>query len=143
MKVDIHVKISITPEEVLALKDKKEKVYVALEKVKAEVEKKQMLDEIVNRILSEAGIEVKEDKEEQEHCSNEDFKNYLKIRDEEPWKIFGITEEKYNAYKKMYGRLSNTETPKIGESAQWITAKTCSTLHEFIRAAEEFSFSFL
>lgn len=130
MKVDIHVKINIMPEELEALKEKNE-----------------MLRSIVNRIMdqveAEVASKVNEVEAEQEHCSNEDFMNYLKIRDEEPWKIFGITEEKYNAYKKMYGRLSNTESPKIGESAQWITAKTCSTLHEFIRAAEEFSFSFL
>lgn len=130
MKVDIHVKINIMPEELEALKEKNE-----------------MLRSIVNRIMdqveAEVASKVNEVEAEQEHCSNEDFMNYLKIRDEEPWKIFGITEEKYEAYKKMYGRLSNTESPKIGESAQWITAKTCSTLHEFIRAAEEFSFSFL
>lgn len=130
MKVDIHVKINIMPEELEALKEKNE-----------------MLRSIVNRIMdqveAEVASKVNEVEAEQEHCSNEDFMNYLKIRDEEPWKIFGITEEKYNAYKKMYGRLSNTESPKIGESAQWITAKTCSTLHEFIRAAEDFSFSFL
>lgn len=130
MKVDIHVKINIMPEELEALKEKNE-----------------MLRSIVNRIMDQVEAEVasktSEANEEQEHCSNEDFMNYLKVRDEEPWKIFGITEEKYEAYKKMYGRLSNTESPKIGESAQWITAKTCSTLHEFIRAAEDFSFSFL
>ena len=130
MKVDIHVKINIMPEELEALKEKNE-----------------MLRSIVNRIMdqveAEVASKVNEVEAEQEHCSNEDFMNYLKIRDEEPWKIFGITEEKYNAYKKMYGRLSNTESPKIGESAQWITAKTCSNLHEFIRAAEDFSFSFL
>ena len=130
MKVDIHVKINVMPEELEALKEKNE-----------------MLMSIVNRIMDQVEAEVasktSETNEEQEHCSNEDFMNYLKIRDEEPWKIFGITEEKYNAYKKMYDRLSNTEVPKIGESAQWITAKTSDTLHEFIRAAEDCSFSFL
>ena len=128
MKVDIHVKINVTPEEIKNLKEKNE-----------------MLMSIVNKIMDQVEAEVasKANEVEAEHCSNEDFMNYLKVRDEEPWKIFGITEEKYNAYKKMYGRLSNAEAPKIGESAQWITAKTCSTLHEFIRAAEDFSFSFL
>ena len=130
MKLDIHVKVSITPEEIKNLKEKNE-----------------MLMSIVNKIMDQVEAEVasktSEANEEQEHCSNEDFMNYLKVRDEEPWKIFGITEEKYEAYKKMYGRLSNADAPKIGESAQWITAKTCSTLHEFIRAAEDFSFSFL
>ena len=130
MKLSLTINIDITPEEIKNLKEKQE-----------------MLESIVNRIMDQVEAEVaskaSEANEEQEHCSNEDFMNYLKIRDEEPWKIFGITEEKYNAYKKMYGRLSNTESPKIGESAQWITAKTCSTLHEFIRAAEDFSFSFL
>lgn len=130
MKVDIHVKINVMPEELEALKEKNE-----------------MLMSIVNRIMDQVEAEVasktSEANEEQEHCSNEDFMNYLKIRDEKPWKIFGITEEKYNAYKKMYDRLSNTEVPKIGESAQWITAKTSDTLHEFIRAAEDCSFSFL
>lgn len=133
MKVDIHVKISITPEEVLALKDKKEKIYVALEKVKAEVEKKQMLDEIVNRILSEAGIEVKEDKEEQEHCSDEDFMNYLKIRDEEPWKIYGISEQQYHELKSAYSRLKNQARPKtISEGADWIAARTSETFRDFV-----------
>lgn len=129
MKVDIHVKINVMPEELEALKEKNE-----------------MLMSIVNRIMDQVEAEVasktSEANEEQEHCSNEDFMNYLKIRDEEPWKIFGITEEKYNAYKKMYGRLSNADSPKVGESAQWITAKTCNTLHEFIRVAEDYSFSF-
>ena len=130
MKLDIHVKVSVTPEELEALKEKKEKLM-------------SIVNKIMDQVEAEVASKASEANEEQEHCSNEDFMNYLKIRDEEPWKIFGITEEKYNAYKKMYGRLSNTESPKIGESAQWITAKTCSTLHEFIRAAEEFSFSFL
>lgn len=130
MKLDIHVKVSITPEEIKNLK-----------------EKQNMLMSIVNKIMDQVEAEVaskaSEVEAEQEHCTSEDVMNYLKVRDEEPWKIFGITEEKYNAYKKMYGRLSNTEVPKIGESAQWITAKTSDTLHEFIRAAEDCSFSFL
>lgn len=133
MKLNIHVQISITPEEVLTLKSKKEKVYAAIEKVKAEVEKKQMLDEIVNRILSEAGIEVKEDNEEQEHCSDEDFKNYLRIRDEEPWKIYGISEQQYREFKSAFSRLKDQARPKnVSESADWLAARTARTFKDFV-----------
>lgn len=130
MKLDIHVKVSVTPEELKTLKEKKEKLM-------------SIVNKIMDQVEAEVASKTNEIKEEQEHCSNEDFMNYLKIRDEEPWKIFGITEEKYNAYKKMYGRLSNADMPKLGESAQYIAAKSSSTLHEFIRLAEDCSFSFL
>lgn len=133
MKVDIHIKINITPEELLALKGKKEKLGAAIEKLIAEVEKKQMLDEIVNRILSEAGIEVKEDNEEQEHCSDEDFKNYLKIRDEEPWKIYGISEQQYREYKSAFSRLKDQARPKnVSEAADWLAARTARTFKDFV-----------